>query len=483
MVKMVGTARIKLVTMLLYLVGEVLSACTIAVVGSSVYGRPILWKNRDVHGIHQEVRYFHGAVFDFITNVYRGETNRAWAGINSAGFGIINTDNYNQMPPGSSGPGDGEVMFYALGHFSNIEEFQNYLDNTNITGRRSAHCYGVFDSYGGAAIFEADRFSYVRFDADDAPNGVLVRANYADSGLPEPRTGAERRARAEQIIDLSSWLDPDLFIFTIARDLATAELDPYPLPFAGSFGSLPYGVISTHHTINRYYTSSSSVLVGRDKGGTPAIMWEYLGQPIVSIPIPLWVEAGSVPTAMASPSGSILCDLSNRLKSIVYTGTSTIDTYILDNILDLFLPAEQEISLAVASLYRRRPSSFDSPEELLAIENYAVALALDKYSEIISLYIKENIHALPEKTTMSIFPNPFNGTGTIDVYYPSSGVCDLVIFDISGREIARPATNHNLRKGHNRIPITLDKQPSGVYATALVIDGEVVSTAKFVFAK
>src|SRR6056297_1716110 len=140
-----------ILTALLALLAAFASACTMAVVDASVLGRPILWKNRDVFDEQQEAYFFEGESYDFITNIYEGDTSRAWAGLNGAGFGIVNTDVYNLDPYGTRGPGDGEVMFNALSKFSTVKEFKHYLDSTNVTGRRSSHCYGVMDAEGNAA--------------------------------------------------------------------------------------------------------------------------------------------------------------------------------------------------------------------------------------------------------------------------------------------------------------------------------------------
>lgn len=55
--------------------------------------------------------------------------------------------------------------------------------------------------------------------------------------------------------------------------------------------------IHTRHTINRWDTACSVVLVGRDpdRPDTRPMMWILPGEPLVSIALPLWVEAGTPP--------------------------------------------------------------------------------------------------------------------------------------------------------------------------------------------
>jgi len=470
-------------SLLIFLAVESVWPCTIAVVSGTHYGRPILWKNRDVPNVHQEVRYFDGEPFDFVGNVYEGETNRTWAGINSAGFGIVNTDTYNQGPRGTTGPDDGEVMYYALENFATIDEFQAYLDSTNASGRRGTHCYGVIDAFGGAAIFEAARFDYVRFDAYDNPENVLIRTNYADSGDPDSLVGEERRIRAEEIISISTSIDPELFLFVLARDLATEELDPYPLPFTGIFGSYPPGVISTHHTINRYYTSSSSVIVGQGKDLIPGVLWEYLGQPIVSIPVPVWVQAGAVPPGLCSPSGSELCDLANEFKSLIYVMPWAIDTYILSDLLAFFHTCERDIYHEVEWYYTAGPSEFPDSSELATIEYNMVNQVLAKYYEIRALLVHERGYDIPSQARIVVRPNPFNGRGSLEVFSPKAGCADVVLYDMSGRIAAFLMRSASIFPGQNSVSITTENLPSGIYTACLSINNQKQAASRVVVVK
>jgi hypothetical protein len=392
----------------------------------------------------------------------------------------VNTDTYNQGPCGTSGDGDGDVMFYALGNYATVDEFQRYLDSTNVIPRRSTHCYGVFDAFGGAAIFEAGRDYYVRFNADEALGGVLVRTNYADSGFPSPLTGAERRRRAEEILAIPTVVDPSLFLFTIARDLVTAELDPYPLPFTGSFDGLPTGVISVHHSINRYYSSSASVLVGASKEGLPAVMWEFLGQPVVAIPIPLWVQAGAVPYACASPTGSELCDFAIEFKTSVYNGPMNLNTFNLSAIMNEFLPCEQLIYAQVESMYNDFPTT---DEEISFKASAFAAQILDKYRETMALYVKEKSYARPTDAFLSFYPNPFNGAGCIRIYSNETGIAQIDLFDLNGRQVRSALNSTQVFPGESSFGLNLSDLPGGVYFARLTISGKTVASCKLVYLK
>jgi len=454
----------------LLIVGIALS-CTIAVVGSDVYGRPIMWKNRDVSNQNQEIRYFEGENYDFIANLYYGDVGRVWAGINSAGFGILNTDTYNQGPWIGVGPDDGQVMYYALGHFSHISDFQQYLDSTNISGRSSTHCYGVFDETGAAAVFEAGCNDYIRYDAESGSRSILIRTNYADCGSTLSRVGVERRQRARELISIVPTIDPGLLMFSLARDLATEELYPYPLPFEGIYNSYPEGVISTHHTINRYYTSSASILVGSGSDGTPAMMWEFLGQPIVSLALPLWVQAGSVPSELYGSSGSELCEMACYLKDLVYTSALTIDTYALYDILSFYRSWEYGIYNDIQDLYSGDSGILFNPTQLESLQNDIAYHALERYNSFLSLYVKEGWGNVPKEIELKAYPNPMNSCGNLEFNLPAFGNAEIKLYNINGKLISTPYPIKYTRAGKINVLLDMEGLPSGVYLAKLLTDG------------
>lgn len=476
-----GNFRKKSIILLLLAAG-ILFPCTIAVVSGSAAGYPILWKNRDVFNSDQEMRYFDTSPYRFVSNVYKGETHRAWAGLNDAGFGIVNTDTYNQGAWGTTGPDDGEVMYWALANCLTVEDFESYLDSTNSTGRKSTHCYGVIDAFGGASVFEAGRYSYSRFDADDSPDGILVRTNYADSGS-DTLIGEERRARAEEILDITATIDPYLFLFILARDLVAYDFDPYPLPFTGTYGSLPAGVISTEHSINRYYTTSSTVIQGVGKTGAPGVVWEYLGQPIVAMPIPIWVQAGEVPDGLCSPSGSELCQLANEFKSLVYTTPTTVNTYPLADLLDFFYSYEEEIYSDVQDLYDSGPLTF---EDTVALANFQQNIAdevLAAYYELREMFVREWRNSLPNGFDIEVHPNPFNSSTEMQIFMPSPTYAEVRLYDMTGRLTRTPLTRSVIPAGRTTVRISSNNLTSGVYLASLIIDGEMKASKRLIVVK
>src|SRR5512136_1720451 len=72
-------------------------ACTIGVFSAAATSdhRPILWKNRDNDCPDQEMAYYAGPRFRFVTNIDVGNTKEAWAGVNEAGFAIVDANSLN----------------------------------------------------------------------------------------------------------------------------------------------------------------------------------------------------------------------------------------------------------------------------------------------------------------------------------------------------------------------------------------------------
>ncbi len=304
--------------------------CTTAIISGEVTadGRPLLWKNRDVSNSEQEFAYFDDGDFPYITNTYTGQVDDAWGGVNSVGFGIENSTALN-LPDSIEGPDDdGLIMKLALQTCRTVDDFAEILDATNEEGRTTPSNYGVIDAEGGAAIYEAGFNSYLLVDATDsdvAPDGFLVRANFAYSGSDNRHIGQWRHDRAYQLIlDAieDEALTPQYLFETVLRDLRLQNLNPYPLPFDSVYedGGLPWGFIPDHSSINRDITRSAIIIQGvlNDEDPLLSTMFAICGEPIVTVPIPLWVHAAGTPVELNGDSTALFCDLSKRFTQFVY---------------------------------------------------------------------------------------------------------------------------------------------------------------------
>lgn len=327
-------------------------ACTIGAFGPAALseGRPILWKNRDVNNPDQEMKFFRGPRFRFVANVYAGETLDVWAGINEVGFAIMNSNSYN-LTGNITAADDGNIMRLALGSCATVEDFARLLDSLNVVGRETPANFGVFDSTGTTAIFEAGYTSYTRYDTKNDSLGFLIRANYSMSGGPNRLLGKNRYERAQQLCRTAlceNRLNLPFIICTLARDLGQVGFEPYPLPFLGKFGSLPFGYLPTDTTICRSQTRSVEIMVGPAPGAhlRTGMMWVLLGQPVATLPIPLWVAAETVPSYLDGTITAPICDEAQRLVSYLYPlpeFPKAINTQRLARWLQFIAPIESTI--------------------------------------------------------------------------------------------------------------------------------------------
>ncbi len=201
-------------------------ACTSMVVSAraSATGRPLLWKHRDSSGDMNFVE--HTAATDTthaFSALYNGGDSlltQAWAGVNDAGFAIMNTASYNLAPDTARlRDREGAVMAMALRRCADVEDFRRLLDSLPRPMGVQAN-FGVVDARGGAAYFETDDHGYVRFDADSTASGVLIRTNFSVSGDEGRGMGYIRcenaRCLAREAIETGS-VSPELLTETLSR--------------------------------------------------------------------------------------------------------------------------------------------------------------------------------------------------------------------------------------------------------------------------
>lgn len=319
--------------------------CTTAVISGSatVSGRPLLWKNRDVVQPHQEIVYFNDGQLDYITITNAGDSTQAWGGVNSVGFAIEDANNRNTSDSVPGSDDDGLIIKLALQTCQTVDDFQDILDSTSVAGHTRPAIFGVIDAEGGAAMFETFSYSYVRYDADDpedAPLGVLVRSNYSYAGDSTGWHGVYRHDRALGFIEDAvngDTLNAKYLCRTVARDLRrSASFDPYPLPYEGCDGDLPWGWIQTNGAICNYLTVSACVIEGVQPGEDPllATMWAIPMAVHFGVALPFWVASRATPTEVNGDTTSPLCDEGLRIKAMAQHAegfVNQLDTYFLED--------------------------------------------------------------------------------------------------------------------------------------------------------
>ncbi|MCU0290921.1 MAG: hypothetical protein MUF10_02890 [Thermoanaerobaculaceae bacterium] len=300
---------VMLVVVLVALAGTVpvpATACTTAVISGAATadGRPLLWKNRDADDLHNQVVYREDGRYAYVGVVNQGDTAglQIWAGVNSAGFAIMNSASYNLDDAETTA--EGMLMKLALQSCATLADFERLLGETNLKGARDTTAnFGVIDAQGGAAYFETGLTTFKRFDATDpaaAPRGYLIRTNYSDTGTTDTGSGLLRRQRATALVDelvAAGALNASTLLGRVSRDVANPNTGAFPLqsPAAARFAWVG-------DSINRDITASVTLISGVKAGGDPAFStaWFILGQPVTGVASPVWVKAASVPRELAA---------------------------------------------------------------------------------------------------------------------------------------------------------------------------------------
>ena len=278
--------------------------CTTAVISgkATADGRPLLWKSRDASDLHNQVVRRDDGRYAYLGVVNQGDAlgMEIWAGINDAGFAIMNSASYNLDDKETLA--EGAIMKLALQSCRTLADFQALLEASNATGRDTTANFGAIDAAGGAAYFETGLKTFVRYDATDPVKtsaGYLIRTNYSHSGDTDRGSGILRAERAEALFSqilAGGRMDVAALLGRVARDVANAATGQYPL--APGYAA-PFAYIGD--SINRSETASAAVFHGAAHGEDPrlATMWVILGQPISGAAVPLWVGAGTVPATLA----------------------------------------------------------------------------------------------------------------------------------------------------------------------------------------
>ncbi len=287
---------------------------TMAVVSGEVTRdhRPLLWKNRESDVRENEVAFFHGPRYDFIAIIDRNDTARVWMGLNTAGFAIVQTEALGL--DSSATARNGQFIKQALGRCGRVDDLEGLLTAYADSSRACCANFASLDAFGSAALFEVILRQLVRLTPSDstlgAP-GVLVRTDFVLTGPGGSRGGVWKYQRARELLQIrarSGEIDVPFVLQSVARDLASEEVDPYPLPFTGIVGGAPQGFVPTRTTLNSSRTVSCAVIQGVRPGEDPrlATLWVILGEPVSGIALPLWPASGKIPEAYDGKDGSDL---------------------------------------------------------------------------------------------------------------------------------------------------------------------------------
>lgn len=203
-------------------------ACTSAIISAkaSKYGRPLLWKHRDTSNTDNKVEYVPSKdgsyAYVALYNAQDKNLKEAWTGMNDVGFAIMNTASYNIKDDKVSSKlmdKEGIIMTAALKSCKTVDDFAKLLEKWPRPMGVEAN-FGVIDASGNGAYFETNNHSYVRYNLEEAENGILIRTNYSHSGRKNEGYGFIREANAEHLLKdaaANSEITPELLTETVSR--------------------------------------------------------------------------------------------------------------------------------------------------------------------------------------------------------------------------------------------------------------------------
>ena len=202
--------------------------CTSVIVSGKVRadGKPVMYKHRDTSHKTNDIKWFQGEKYSFaaLVNTDVEVEKEAWAGMNSAGFCIMNTATYNLKEddiPADQMDREGFLMYRALEICATVEDFEHFIDTLSKPMGVEAN-FGVIDAQGGAVYYEIDNWKIrAKFDVNKEPSGYRVVTNFTWSGREADRKGVDRYEKAcslleETCIPIAEW-DHDFLINKISR--------------------------------------------------------------------------------------------------------------------------------------------------------------------------------------------------------------------------------------------------------------------------
>lgn len=317
------------------------SACTIVAVSgkATVDGRPLLFKNRDSSYGNLNMMFNSEGTYTYLCqySIYYGY---ALSGFNETGFSIINAHSYNM--PNSDYSWNSYLMHLALKRCSTVDDFQHLLDSLPKPISVCSN-YGVMDAQGNVAVFETSAYTYVKYDADSADNGYLVRTNFS---LSQDTTGVSAITPTSQprYQIVTSFLDK---ILEENGVLAKKDFIGLTRCLVNSVGSdlrdsAPIDENATtavefRFYVPRYSTSSGMIIQGVMNGENPNLTtaWTMVGPPLTTVTIPFFLTTDRTLPQKATlgvDGYSWLSYQGQQLKGSIFINNTTIDLAKLYNL-------------------------------------------------------------------------------------------------------------------------------------------------------
>lgn len=370
--------RILTVVLLTLLISSALWAtkhregCSTAIItgAASVDGAPMLWKNRDTDFLSNKVIYVEEKPYCYLALVNNEETSGRWvyAGLNSEGFGIMNSVAYN-LPKYSGELQDmeGLIMADALRTCRTVNDFEEAIKKNLGPAMGSWANYGVIDAEGNAVIFEVHNNGYKKYDAAETQEKYFINTNFARSGDEGKGAGYLRFERATALFkEIPGKISHPYIFQNISRDFGHPLLNHPTLKDLEEMSAGRPLWVYDRDCIDRPSTASAVVINGRKPGdkSSMATFWVLLGEPVTSIAVPLWVEAKTVPLPLFEGKDAPICAEALRIKKIIrpysegnkehYMEVTRLVNKEKTGFLPLLLETEKEIFKETAQFLKKK---------------------------------------------------------------------------------------------------------------------------------
>lgn len=358
---------------------------------------PLIWKNRDTDTLWNRVVFVNAAPHRYVglTDAHEVSGRAVYAGLNDTGFGIINSVAYN-LPKVAPEMVDleGFVMADVLRTARRVEDFERYLTDHLGPDLGSQANFLVFDSEGEVWLFEVHNHGFEKFSVAANPEKYLVNTNFARSGTPGQGAGYLRFERASSLIAAHQGLvDPEFIINSLARDFGHSLLSVPSVLELGQRSIRDPLWLPTTETINRDSTASSVVLQGRRQNpkGTPSLatMWVSLGEPVASLAVPIWVEAGRIPQALSKGTRVPLQETAMKLKKVLRPFAETekqkyLNLSLLNNKESIgTIPQLETIQNTILKQTAAFMNQLHTPEQLAQFQDQMAEFALTSLNQIL----------------------------------------------------------------------------------------------------
>lgn len=303
-------------------------ACTSFIISGKATptGRPMMFKHRDTGELNNRIDYFEGEKYAFMGLVNSpSHGGEVWAGMNEAGLCIMNTASYNLREDSLDCKMDreGELMYQALSHCATLGDFEQWLTTYPQPWGVEAN-FGLIDAQGGAAYYEMNNHTWIKYDVNAEENGYRVVTNFSFAGRYEDYEGWERYQTATAIMNEA---------FSPSHQMsATEALNLFSRQYRHEVLDIDFDSINApEYTVDqdfipRRITSSVVVFEGvtTPKEARKTIMWTALGYPACAVAVPLvMMDKTHIPHYMlardehaqeGSGLHSEMCDLSLQIK-------------------------------------------------------------------------------------------------------------------------------------------------------------------------